>query len=136
MKFFTFNDYNDYKESRELIRKILKEARRRINRIEMLEKIDKVFVYAIESNEQMQEFLREYIDFKYIKVPIKKLEKYKIKDRKNEIDEQKNQVYKLSEQEIYFIIQYENKINYNISYNLLLICMKIIEDWKQRRRTE
>ena len=136
MKFFTFNDYNDYKRSRELIKKILKEARRKINRIEMLEKIDKIFIYMIQSDTQMLEFLREYIDKKYIKIPIDSLEKYQIKDRKNEVDEQKNQVYKLKEEEIYFIIQYENKIDHNISYNILLICMKIVEDWKQKRRTK
>ena len=102
----------------------------------MLEKIDKIFIYMIQSDTQMLEFLREYIDKKYIKIPIDSLEKYQIKDRKNEVDEQKNQVYKLKEEEIYFIIQYENKIDHNISYNILLICMKIVKDWKQKKRTK
>lgn len=45
-------------------------------------------------------------------------------------------VYKLKEKDVYFLIEHQSKIDYNMAYRVLNYCIDIVQEWKKEQKNK
>lgn len=135
LKFFTYNDYLDYLQDSELMNKIRakeKSIRNDMNE-KMMHRIDKLFLELINQENEVADFLKECITTQFINVNRSNIQKciFECSSVKNN----RAIVYKLIDKEIYFVMQYEIEVNFNVGYNILEYCMNIMNEWKSKEKS-
>ena len=101
LKVFTYNDYIDYLPIRKQVQKYLRKNKIiNMNSSTILNKIDKTIIYSIQDQKLIKEFIQNSINSRIINIKKETLEKYHIKDKKNLIQEEEMEIYKIKSKEI------------------------------------
>ena len=98
------------------------------------QKHDKSFKKALETPEEMSNFLNNFLN---IKVNNKEIKRYATENITEQYEVRLSDiVYKKEGQEIYYIVEHQSTVDFNMPYRMLRYCMelmrKIIEDSKQK----
>ena len=134
MKFFTYNDYLDYLQDSELMKKI-REREKKIRsdmNAKMIKRIDKVFLELINQEKEVADFLKECITNNSIHINQGHIQKCIF--NKLSVKNNRAVVYKMIDREIYFVLQYEIEVNFNVGYNVLEFCINIMNEWKEKEK--
>ena len=134
MKFFTYNDYLDYLQDSELMNKIRareKKVRSDMN-AKMIKRIDKLFLELINQEREVTDFLKECITNNSIH--INQVNIHKCIFNNLSVKDNRAVVYKMIDKEIYFVLQYEIEVNFNVGYNVLEFCINIMNEWKEKEK--
>ena len=134
MKFFTYNDYLDCLQDSELMDKIRareKKVRNDMN-TKMIKRVDKLFLELINQEKEVADFLKECITNNSIHINQGNIHKCIF----NNLSMKDNRavVYKMIDKEIYFVLQYEIEVNFNVGYNVLESCINIMNEWKEKEK--
>ena len=134
MKFFTYNDYLDYLQDSELMNKIRareKKVRNDMN-TKMIKRVDKLFLELINQEKEVADFLKECITNNSIHINQGHIQKCIFSNLS--VKDSRAVVYKMIDREIYFVLQYEIEVNFNVGYNVLEFCINIMKEWKEKEK--
>lgn len=107
----TKDDKNENKPHDKLIKEILKDKKELVNLVnKFLKPKEKI-------KEEIEKYTNSYINKKY-------------KSKEADI------VYKMKDKDVYFLIEYQSTIDYNMPYRILNYCIDIVNEWKKGQKNK
>ena len=108
-----------------------KKVRSDIN-AKMIKRIDKLFLELINQEREVTDFLKECITNNSIHISQGNIHKCIFNNLS--VKDNRAVVYKMIDKEIYFVLQYEIEVNFNVGYNVLEFCINIMNEWKEKEK--
>ncbi len=119
MKEFNYQDYLEYKKLEIIETKGMMKLEEKGEKYHIYQPHDKIFKTVLNQKSQVAEFINRILELKE-KITEKEIEKYDSEYIGNMFEKRQTDiVYKMKEKEIYFLIEHQSQIDYNMPQRIL-----------------